>query len=86
MEPMLLSKHIMDDDYVYVEHDHETDHHLINRIRWKIVYESEERDYIPDDRELINWITIAMDDWAEIYIVPASLVEWSPYDEWYFIY
>lgn len=83
---MLIHKYKTEDKLEYIKYDEEIDHHIIDRIRWRIVYEKEERDYIESDNELIAWLLTVMDDDTELYIVPANKVEWSPYDYGYFIY
>ena len=83
---MLIHKWKTDDKLEYIKYDEETDHHIIDRIRWRIVYEKEERDYIESDNELIAWLLTVMDDDTELYIVPVNEVKWSPYDYGYFYY
>lgn len=83
---MIIHKRKTNDTFEYVEYDEHTAHHIINRTRWKIVYENEDWVYMESDNELLTWILTTMDDNTELYIIPANQVEWSPYDYWYFIY
>lgn len=77
----------MNDDVLYYKwYDKETQHHLIDRTRWRICWEDEERDRVPDASDLMTHIEIAMDDDTDLYIVPAYEVKDTPYDTWYFIY
>ena len=84
---MLIHKTNTNDILEYVRFDDwDIKHHIINRIRWRIVYEEEERDWTHDTGELLTHMLIAMDDDTELYIVPAKEVKWSPYNDGYFYY
>ena len=83
----LLQKYKMNNDHLeYKWYDKENQHHLMDRIRWRICYEDEERDRVPNVSDLMTHIEIAMDDDTSLYVVPADEVDNSPYDYWYFIY
>lgn len=76
---MLIHKFKTEDKLEYVRFDDgDVKHHIINRTRWRIVYEEEERDWIYDPEEMMTWICTVMDDDTELYIVPAKEVKWCP--------
>lgn len=76
----------MIDDFKYKHFDEDTEHHLIDQVRGEIIREDLEFDYLETDKDLLDYMWIVMDDDTDLYIIPASLVEWSPYYTWYFIY
>lgn len=83
---MLIHKNNVTDSFVYKWYDEETWHHLIDQVRTRTIREDLEFDYLPSDNDLIGYIKTVMDDDTDLYIIPASQVEWSPIKVWYFIY
>lgn len=83
---LLHKDNLIRDHLVYKWYDEETGFYLMDRSRWKVVYEDEPWDYFSSDADLLCHIAIAMDDDTDIYVVPASEVEGSPEKYWYFIY
>lgn len=83
---MLIHKNIVTDDFKYKCFDESTEHYLIDQIRDRVIREDLEFDYLETDKDLIDYMWHVMDDDTGLYIIPADMVEWSPYDTWYFIY
>ena len=84
---MLIHKNIVTDDFKYKSFDEETWLYLIDQIRNDgEVWEDLEFDYLETYEDLVDYMWYVMDDDTELYIIPADMVEWSPYDTWYFIY
>ena len=83
---MLIHKYIAMDEFKYKSFDEDTWHYLLDQIRERVIRKDLEFDYLETDKDLVDYMWHVMDDDTELYIIPASLVEWSPYDTWYFIY
>ena len=84
---MLIHKDIVKDEFKYKSFDEDTWHYLIDQIRYNNdVREDLEFDYLETDKDLVDYMWHVMDEDTELYIIPADMVEWSPYDTWYFIY
>lgn len=83
---MLIHKDIVMDEFKYKSFDEDTEHYLIDQIRDRVIREDLEFDYLETDKDLVDYMRHVMDDDTSLYVIPADLVEWSPYDTWYFIY
>lgn len=83
---MLIHKEIITSEFIYKKYDEDIEHHLIDEIQKERTREDLEFDYIETDSDLVNYIWTVMDDDTDLMIIPVKLVEWSPYDTWYFIY
>ena len=83
---MILHKNITTNEFIYKWYDEDIEHHIIDEIwevrnrRWL------EFDYLETEKDLVDYMWHVMDDDTELYVIPADLVKWSPYDTWYFIY